>query len=163
MKNNNMKMKNNKMKKLIGAVLFACVCVGLVLARPAEAPSESPSVADTLKQLEQDFGDAIKAVDANKLNQILADDWVNLGGGGRILTKEGFLRDLKSGNDKLESFELGPMDVKVLGNVAVVQGSATEKRTTGGQDSSGESVWMDVFVKSGEKWVIVRSHSAKVK
>ncbi len=163
MKNNNMKMKNNKMKKLIGAVLFACVCVGLVLARPAEAPSESPSVADTLKQLEQDFGDAIKAVDANKLNQILADDWVNLGGGGRILTKEGFLRDLKSGNDKLESFELGPMDVKVLGNVAVVQGSATEKRTTGGQDSSGESVWMDVFVKSGDKWVIVRSHSAKVK
>jgi ketosteroid isomerase-like protein len=163
MKNNKIKMKNNKMKKLIGAVLFACVCVGLVLARPAEAPSESPSVADTLKQLEQDFGDAIKAVDANKLNQILADDWVNLGGGGRILTKEGFLRDLKSGNDKLESFELGPMDVKVLGNVAVVQGSATEKRTTGGQDSSGESVWMDVFVKSGDKWVIVRSHSAKVK
>ncbi len=163
MKNNNMKMKNNKMKKLIGAVLFACVCVGLVLARPAEAPSESPSVADTLKQLEQDFGDAIKAVDANKLNQILADDWVNLGGGGRILTKEGFLRDLKSGNDKLESFELGPMDVKVLGNVAVVQGSATEKRTTRGQDWSGKTVWTDVFVKRGDKWVIVRSHSAKVK
>ncbi len=156
-------MKNNKMKKLVGAVLFACVCVGLVLANPSEVGSKGASVADTLKQLEQDFGDAIKAVDANKLNQILADDWVNLGGGGRILTKEGFLRDLKSGNDKLESFELGPMDVKVLGNVAVVQGSATEKRTTGGQDSSGESVWMDVFVKSGDKWVIVRSHSAKVK
>ena len=158
-----MKMKNNKMKKLIGAVLFACVCVGLVLARPAEAPSESPSVADTLKQLEQDFGDAIKAVDANKLNQILADDWVNLGGGGRILTKEGFLRDLKSGNDKLESFELGPMDVKVLGNVAVVQGSATEKRTTRGQDWSGKTVWTDVFVKRGDKWVIVRSHANRVK
>ena len=163
MKNNNMKMKNNKMKKLIGAVLFACVCVGLVLARPAEAPSESPSVADTLKQLEQDFGDAIKAVDANKLNQILADDWVNLGGGGRILTKEGFLRDLKSGNDKLESFELGPMEVKVLGNVAVAQGTVTEKSNTSGQDSSGKSVWMDVFVKRGDKWVIVRSLSAKVK
>ena len=55
------------------------------------------------------------------------------------------------------------MYVKVLGNVAVVQGSATEKRTTGGQDSSGKSVWMDVFVKRGDKWVIVRSHSAKVK
>ena len=158
-----MKMKNNKMKKLIGAVLFACVCVGLVLARPAEAPSESPSVADTLKQLEQDFGDAIKAVDANKLNQILADDWVSLGGSGRILTKERALGDLKSGNDKLESFEIGPMDVKVLDNVAVVQGSATEKRTTRGQDWSGKTVWTDVFVKRGDKWVIVRSHSAKVK
>ncbi len=158
-----MKMKNNKMKKLVGAVLFACVCVGLVLADPPKAPSQGASVADTLKQLEQDFGDAIKAVDADKINQILADDWVNPGSSGRILTKESFLSDLKSGNDKLESFELGPMDVKVLGNVAVVQGSATEKRTTGGQDSSGKSIWMDVFVKRGDKWVIVRSQSAKVK
>ena len=158
-----MKMKYNKMKKLVGAVLIACVCVGLVLANPSEVGSKGASVADTLKQLEQDMGDAMKAIDADKLNQILADDWVNLGGSGRILTKESFLGDLKSGNDKLESFELGPMDVKVLGNVAVVQGSATEKRTTGGQDSSGKSVWMDVFVKRGDKWVIVRSHSAKVK
>ncbi len=163
MKNNKMKMKNNKMKKLVGAVLFACVCVGLVLADPLKAPSKGPSVADTLKQLEQDFGDAIKAADADKINEILADDWVELTGSGKILTRESFLSDLKSGNDKLESFELGPMDVKVLGNVAVVQGSATEKRTTGGQDSSGKSVWMDVFVKRGDKWVIVRSHSAKVK
>ena len=72
-------MKNNKMKMLVGAVLFACVCVGLVLANPSEVGSTGASVADTLKQLEQDMGDAMKAVDADKLNQILADDWVNLG------------------------------------------------------------------------------------
>jgi hypothetical protein len=50
----------------------------------------------------------------------------------------------------------------VLDNVAVVQGSVTEKRATRGQDTSGKVVWMDVFVKSGDKWVIVRSHSAKM-
>ncbi|PYV64725.1 MAG: hypothetical protein DMG97_34130 [Acidobacteria bacterium] len=164
MKNNNMKMTNNNMKKLVGAVLFACVCVGLVFAQPPEAPSKGPSVADTLKQLEQDFGDAIKAADADKINQILADDWVGLGGNsGRISTKEGLLSDLKSGNDKLESFELGPMDVKVLDNVAAVQGSVMEKRTTRGQDTSGKVVWMDVFVKRGDKWVIVRSHYSRLK
>jgi len=166
-------MKKLQMKKIVGTVLFTCVCAGLVLAEPPKAPSKDPSVADTLKQLEQDFGDAIKdveagtgasaAVAADKINQILADDWVELGGSGRFFTKERVLDFLKSGNDKLESFELGPMDVKVLGNIAVVQGSVTEKRTTDGQDSSGKSVLMDVFVKSGDKWVIVRSLSAKVK
>ena len=64
---------------------------------------------------------------------------------------------------KLESFEFGPMDVKVLGNVAVVQGSDTEKSTTNGKDSSGKWVWMDVFVKRGDKWVAVRSQSAMLK
>jgi hypothetical protein len=73
------------------------------------------------------------------------------------------LNDLKSGNHKLESFEIGPMDVKVLDNVAVVQGSVTEKRTDRGQDTSGKGSWMDVFVKRGDKWVIVRSHSSWVK
>ena len=55
------------------------------------------------------------------------------------------------------------MDVKVLGNVAVVQGSDTEKSSAGGKDTSGKWVWMDVFVKREGKWVAVRSQSAMVK
>ena len=64
---------------------------------------------------------------------------------------------------KLESFDFGPMSVKVLGNVAVVQGSDTEKSTANGKDSSGKFVWMDVFAKREGKWVAVRSQSAMVK
>jgi hypothetical protein len=47
------------------------------------------------------------------------------------------LADLKSGTQKLESFEFGHMDVKVLGKAAVVQSSGTEKSSAGGQDTSG--------------------------
>ena len=35
--------------------------------------------------------------------------------------------DVKSGSNKLETFEMGPMDVKVIGTIAIVQGSDTEK------------------------------------
>jgi len=55
------------------------------------------------------------------------------------------------------------MEVKVLGNVAVVQGSHTEKSTTNGKDTSGKWIWTDVFVKRDGKWLIVRSQSAMVK
>jgi ketosteroid isomerase-like protein len=156
-------MKKLQMKKLVGTVLFTCVCAGLVLANPAEVTSKDASVADTLKQQAQDFGNAIKDVDTDKLNQILAEDWVSLGSSGRTLTREAFLSDLKSGNHKLESFEIGPMDVKVFGDVAVVQATVTEKRTDKGQDTSGHGSFMDVCVKRGDKWVIVRSHSSWVK
>ena len=151
------------MKKLGGAVLFACMCVGLVFAQAPKVPSKGPSVSDAVKQLEHDWTDAMKAGDADKLSQILADDWTGLGYDGKKSTKQSSLADLKSGKSKLESFEFGPMDVKVLGNVAVVQGSDTEKSTTNGKDSSGKWVWMDVFVKRGDKWVAVRSQSAILK
>ncbi len=151
------------MKKLAGAVLLVCVCVGLVFAQAAKAPAKAPSVSDAVKQLEHDWTDAMKAGDADKLGQILADDWTGLGYDGKKSTKQSYLADLKSGASKLESFEFGPMDVKVLGNVAVVQGSDTEKSTTNGKDSSGKYAWMDVFAKRDGKWQAVRSQTAMVK
>ena len=151
------------MKKLAGAVLFAYVCVGLVFAQAPKATAKGPSVSDAVKQLEHDWTDAMKAGDADRLSQILADDWTGLGNDGKRSTKQSYLAEVKSGASKLESFEFGPMDVKVLGNVAVVQGRDTEKSTTNRKDSSGQWVWMDVFVKRGDKWVAIRSQSAMVK
>ena len=132
------------MKKLGGAVLFACMCVGLVLAQAPKVPTKGPSVSDAVKQLEHDWTDAMKAGDADKLGGILADDWTGLGFDGKKATKQSLLADLKSGASKIESFEFGPMDVKVLGSVAVVQGSDTEnkrrsrKRRSQGKNSRGQ-------------------------
>lgn len=154
------------MKKLAGTILLLCACVGLAFAqtkKPASAaPAKGPSVSQTLKQLEHDWMDAGKAGDADKLGEIIADDWAGIGYDGTKETKQGLLADVKAGKSKLESFEFGPMDVKVLGSVAVVQGSDTEKSVSKGKDTSGKWVWMDVFVKRDGKWQAVRSQSAMV-
>jgi uncharacterized protein (TIGR02246 family) len=150
------------MKKLAAAVLLVSACVGLALAQTQTPPAKGPSAAESVKQLEHDWADAVIAGDADKVNQILADDWVGVGYDGGKETKPKHLADMKSGKFKLESFEFGPMDVKVLGNVAVVQGTNTEKSTsTNGKDSSGKYAWMDVFVRRDGKWVIVRSQSTE--
>jgi ketosteroid isomerase-like protein len=155
------------MKKFIATLLIACVGVGLAFADTpsptAASTAKEPSVSQTIKQLEQDWTDASKAGDASKLDQILADDWVGLTFDGRKETKQTVLARVKSGKDTTESVENGPMDVKVLGSVAVVQGSDTEKSMTNGKDSSGQYVWMDVFAKRHGKWVAVRSESTMVK
>jgi ketosteroid isomerase-like protein len=149
------------MRKLIVAVLSTCVCVGVVLASPPQ-PSNEPTAVSALKQLEQDIGVAMVRVDIDKLNQIYADDFVTIGSSGKIVSKKDLLRDFASFHDKLVSFENGPMDVQVFGNVAVVHGSATEKRIREGRDTSGEFVWMDLLEKRAGKWVVVRSAGARV-
>jgi uncharacterized protein (TIGR02246 family) len=151
------------MKKLVMAVLLVSACVGLTFAQTKTPPAKGQSVAQAVKQLEHDWVDAAKAGDADKIGQILADDCAAIGPDGSKFTKEGFVADYKSGKSKLESFEFGPMDVKVLGSVAVVQGSDTEKSTTNGKDSSGKFAWTDVFVRRDGKWAVVRSHFAKLK
>jgi len=150
------------MKKLIASILYTCACVGVVSAG-APQPSKNPTEVNALKELEQDMGDAMVRVDIDKLNQIYADDFATIGSSGKIITKKDLLHDFESFHDKLESFETGPMDVQVFGNVAVVHGSVTEKRIRDGKDTGGEFVWMDLLEKRAGKWVVLRSAGARVK
>ena len=79
------------------------------------------------------------------------------------VTKESILSDFKSGNDKLEAFELGPMDVQVFGDIAIAHGSSIEKRTRNGQDASGRFVWMDILERRAGNWVVVKGAGGRVK
>jgi ketosteroid isomerase-like protein len=152
------------MKNLALATILFALSAGVAFAQtPAPAAAKAPSTAAAIKQLEHDWTDASKAGDADKLSQIIADDWSGVGPDGSKVTKAAFIDGYKSGKSKLESFEFGPMEVKVLGSVAVVQGSDTEKSMTDGKDSSGKYSWTDVFAKRDGKWVAVRSHLTKLK
>jgi ketosteroid isomerase-like protein len=132
------------------------------LTDSAKAQSKDPAVVDAVKQFEQEVGDAMVARDIDKLSQTYADDWATVDSSGKIFTKESLLSDFKSGKHKLVSFENGPMDVQVLGDVAVVQASVNEKRIHDGKDISGQFVFMDLLKKRAGKWVIVRTLGARV-
>jgi len=143
-------------------VLSTCLGIGVALAGSPQ-PSQDAGVVNAVKQLEQDMGDAMVRGDIGTLNQIYADDFATIGSSGKTITKKDLLRDFESFHDKLESFELGPMDVQVFGNVAVVHGSVTEKRVRDGKDTSGDFVWMDLLEKRAGNWVVVRSAGTWVK
>jgi len=147
-------------------VLLACACVAPASAGSSEAAaSKDANDIAVIKQVERDIGDAMVAVDIDKLGRIFADDWATTVPAGKTATvsKETLLRDFESGNDKLEAFELGPIDVQVFGNVAIAHGSSTEKRTRNGHDASGQFVWMDILEKRAGNWVVVKGAGGRVK
>lgn len=149
------------MKTTLGALLTLGICA-LALADAPTPPAtaagaQTESTAATLRQLERDWVSAMQAGDGERIGRILGDDWIEVSSDGRKVTKERLMAGLKSSQVKVESIELGPMDVKVLGDVAVVQGSHLEKSTTNGERTSVEVIWMDVLANRGGKWVVVRS------
>ncbi len=151
------------MKAIIKTILVLVGCISLdpVLAQPPRTSPEGPSAADTIKQLVRDWCDAMIADDVDKLDRIIADDWID-GHPGKNTTKASFLADFKAGKHRLQTCEFGPSDVKVLGNVAVIQGSVTEGRIMDGQSSISHVGYMDVYVKRGDRWVVVRSYAKKL-
>lgn len=150
------------MKKHFALLLALCVWAGLATAQEKKPVASAANTVQDLKQLELDWMEASRTANADKLSQILGDEWTGLDYLGNKTTKKDALADIKSKSATLSSIEPGPMEVAVFGNTAVVQGSDTEKSTYKGKDSSGKYVWMDVFVKRNGKWLAVRSQSAKV-
>jgi ketosteroid isomerase-like protein len=150
------------MKKLIVLMTSMCVCVGVALASPPQ-PSKDPTDVNTIKQMEQDMGDAMVRADIAKLSQIYADDFVTVGSSGKVFTKKDILSDFESFHDKLEWFENGPITVEVFGDLAVAYASVSERRTRDGKDTSGDFVWMDILKKRAGKWAVIRSTGARLK
>lgn len=153
------------MRKLIASVLVTSVsvCTGsVVLADSLNARSKDAVAADVaaIRQLGKDMGNAMVAGDVDKLDQIFADDWASVGSSGKVITKEDFLRNHVSGIHKLEWFELGPIDVQVLGDSAVAQGGVIETR---GKETNVQMIYADLLEKRAGKWVVVRSMGAKAK
>jgi len=144
-------------------IRIVIVLISLMAFVPSQAQPKATNAVDTIKQLEQDMGNAMMAGDIEKLNQIYADDFATIGSSGKVLTKETLLNDFKSFHDKLEWFENGPMNVQVFGNVAVACARVKERRSRDGKDTSGEFVWMDLLEKREGKWVVVRSEGARMK
>jgi ketosteroid isomerase-like protein len=157
------------MKRLTVTLLMMALSVGTLLAQAqtkaadARKPAASANAArDEFKQIENDWVDASKTKNAEKLGDILADSWVALDWDGKRTDKAKALADMKTPGNSLDSIEMGPMTVRIFGNTAVVTGSDTEKSMENGKDTSGKYVWTDVFVKQNGKWRAVASQSTKV-
>ena len=123
------------------------------MGKGKSTPASDSTDVDAIKQLGQDMGNAMVAGDIDKLNQIYADDWASVESSGKVITKETMLTDFKSFHDKLEWFEIGPIDVQVYGDVAVANGTVKEKRNRDGIDTGGELfMWISSRSAQANGW-----------
>ncbi|HZP06450.1 MAG TPA: nuclear transport factor 2 family protein [Terracidiphilus sp.] len=132
-----------------------------VFADQSSAHFQEAAIVATIKKFENDLGNAMVTSNLNRIDRAYADDWETITSTGELFNKKGLLQDFESGNHKLQSFENGPMNVQVLGNVALVQASVKEKRIQDGKDISGLFIFMDLLQKRAGEWVIVRTIAAR--
>jgi ketosteroid isomerase-like protein len=141
---------------------FVSILAASLLFIYTAAAQDIPATEKKIADLEAALGQAMIHRDIATLSNLVADDWTIQNDSGAMGTKGGFINDVKSGTLVVTSFKLHDVHVRVLGNVAFVQGFDDEESSYNGKANSGTYNWLDVWENRGGRWVSVATQLTKV-
>jgi ketosteroid isomerase-like protein len=124
-------------------------------------PGSSPQ--DEFSRLENEWATAAVKADVNKLDALLADDWVFISPDGEVMPKAEQLARVRNGEDVTTSAVVDQLKVRVYGgDAALVTGRYTGKETVKGKDVSGQYMFTDAWVRQGGRWRCASTQVARI-
>ena len=140
-------------------IFSMALATGLLCAFAAAAAANDSS---ELVRTEAMWSKAQTMKDTATIGRIVAPDWTGQDPSGTLTTKAVLLADLKNGGATYTSMTNHDVHVRIIGDIAIVQGSDDEKSMHRGKDSSGTYSWTDVFQKRAGHWVAIASQVTPV-
>jgi ketosteroid isomerase-like protein len=104
-----------------------------------------------LRQLNEQYIEAVVNADVNWYERYLADDFVCIDAEGIVLDKEAFLVRT-AGGPYVANYRLEDVGVRIYGETALVQATGLFTRN-GGQ--AGMCRYIDVYVRAGDDWKVI--------
>ena len=143
-------------KYMVAAIAAGAFAIGSGACAAMDAKAE-------LVAIEASWSKAIVAKDVATVSKFVAADWAGQGGSGKTKNKDQMLAELKSGPDTSSMMTNHDVHVRIVGDIAIVQGADDEKSMHKGKDVSGTYTWTDIFQKRGGHWLAIASQSTPVK
>lgn len=129
---------------------------------PAQTPpngvtsTASPEVQE-FQKIEDKWDDAVNARDQYSLELVLSPLFVGISATGDITTRNQQLSDVISDPDKTMHLEQHVITVRMLGDIAVTNGTYVLRHKVGGSQVEERGVFTHVFEKQRSNWVCVNS------
>ena len=157
----------NRRLALSVALLLCCPAVFAQNAAPdtptavGVTTTARPEVA-AIQKVEDEWGQAIDARDQYGLELVLSPLFVNVSATGDVTTRNQQVAQLINGDDKTIRLEQKVITVRVLGDVAVANGTYTlhHKGASGPVDEKG--VFTQVFQMVHDRWLCINSQRTAV-
>ncbi len=130
-------------------------------SRPARPSSPARDEAELIR-LEHGYARALIAKDRAFLMRFYAPDWRG-GNWMGFWSKSTMLKSVLNARYVIKSMNVRDLKVRVMGDVAIVQGVDEEVTTVDGKDTSGKWAFTDIFHRRDGRWVAVASHTSEVK
>jgi ketosteroid isomerase-like protein len=115
---------------------------------------QAKSDLDLLLDLNRDYIRSVQESDAQRFDEILANDFFCSNPDGSLVDRQGFLKQTAM---PVRIFNLEPHDVKVriMGDFAIIHARTTYTKPYGG---SGSGRYTDVWARRNGAWLAVSAH-----
>jgi ketosteroid isomerase-like protein len=144
---------------LIAAIIVSLASI--VDAQTTEGKSAPVRRSEqTIRDLERRYAGAVMRQDIKTLGSILADDFIATSSRGEVRNKKQELDDIKPAlkpdpDFAMEAFEVDDVNVRILGDMAIVTGRSKLKVRYKGQSSTGLFRFTRVYAKRKHRWEAV--------
>ncbi len=108
--------------------------------------------AAAVAALDTEYQAAVERNDAAAMDRILADDFVLIGGKGKVYTKEDLLAEARRGNVVYEYQRDREQTVRLWGDTAVITALLEAKGTEDGQPFDYTLWFSDTYVRTPAGW-----------
>ena len=115
---------------------------------------EHGSDLGTLVELNQDYIRSVQTSDVQRFREILADDFLCSLPDGSLVDRDRFLHQTAQ-PVTISSLEAHDVNVRIMGDVAIVHARTTYK-TADGRSASGR--YTDVWARRNGRWLAVSAH-----
>ena len=134
---------------------------GKKVTRGSRSSAAARSDDQTLRDLENQWTEAFKARDQQKLNRILANDFIFTDDEGKVYDKPQYIEVVMK-MIEVESYEIDDIITRVYGDTGVVAGRWTGKFSIEGKAASGAFRFTDTFVRRQGRWQAIAAQDTRI-
>jgi len=125
-------------------------------AQPAATSAESPEIRE-FQKIEDSWADAINQRDQYALELVLSPLFVDVAASGDISTRNQQLAQLITGEDKTLHLEQRVITVRMLGDIAVANGTYVLHHKAASAEKDEKGVFTHVFERAHSGWLCINS------
>jgi ketosteroid isomerase-like protein len=146
------------------SLLLPCLTLGQIKEKKEKAKAAGGGTAQqAVEKVDDEIWGAGRKGDAAVFEKILADNYVRIGGDGRMFTKAETVDLYKSGRLKWDTIDLKNRKVRMFGNTAIVTREDNVKGHMGSNEISGTYRTTVVYVKTKNgQWQSASFQTTKV-
>lgn len=146
------------------SVVAAVLLAGVALGAPASQPGRADAAANEVLAAENARTTALDSGDVAALEKLLADDLTYVHASGKLDTKASLLGAIRSGEIRYISWDAKKLNVRVIGDVAVLDGEykvrVTDRRVK--PDPFDVNIFiLAVYARRGGRWLQIAWQSTR--
>jgi ketosteroid isomerase-like protein len=129
---------------------------------PAQAPANPSPEVKQMQKLEDSWSDAINRRDQYGIELVLSPIFVNISSSGEVTTRNQQIASLVTKTDNMQELEQKVITVRMLGDVALVNGTYSYKKKANGTSIEEKGIFSHVYQRTRSNWLCVSSQRTPI-